>query len=643
MTNDFQQEAPTGQAESQQQSTGGYFSLPTTEMLPKNREEIEQRLRNLGEQVVDQIYLDDDNTEEVEHFNYKQKLRKKFSVASIVGLGFSLMNVPFGISTTLSIGLVCGGCVTIFWGWVIFGFFTTLVSLSLSEISAKFPTSGGVYHFSYLLANDNYALVSSWFDGWLLIIGNWLMFVSCAFGGSQFILSIFGLTQSNYKHNDWVVLALYIILVVLSALVNTFCQRYLEKFNKLCIYWTIYTILIMDILLLLFSTTSHDLHYVLTNFDASRSGWPDALAFIIGLVQFSSMTFNGYGSIPSMAEEVNQPEKTIPKGMVFSVLISVITGISFIVPILSILPDVGQLLDDNPEIFPIDIAFKLSTKSFLVSMVLVLLITGALTFAIVGSLTTASRTVYAFGRDHGLPYNYLWQEVDTLEDAEIVPLNALILSVIMAIIFGMFSLLSSSAFNAFVGCSVIALNISNGIPILSSILNKRRKIRGAAFKLRKFGYIVNVLSVFFICCTVVLLSFPPSRYIDVRSMNYAFPVFFVFLIIVTVLWKLWGKHHFKGPEIDHEFFMESGRSRIELDSMQAKADDTSKLQVEPPKSLADNLVLYDAEPTELDGPQPVLLDDLDDTRSLELSDGEEDLADSTFATSSTSGASPKKS
>ncbi len=548
----------------------GYISLPTSDIL--NTERIGRTLRGIGEHVVEEIYLDDDNSEEIEHFNYKHELRNNFSVASIVGLGFSLMNVPFGISTTLSVGLVCGGSVTIFWGWVLFSFFTILISLSLSEIASKFPTSGGVYHYGHILASKNYALPTSWFTGWFLIIGNWLMFVSCAFGGSQFILSIFGLKQSDYKHDDGIVFLLYIVIIVLAGLVNLQFQKHLEKLNTLCIYWTIYTILIMDILLILFSTEHHDVKYIFTHFDGKRSGWPNWLAFIIGAIQFSSMTFNGYGSIVSMSEEVKNPERSIPKGMIFAVLISSLIGVSFILPILTILPDLTKLLDDNPDIFPIDIVFKLSTRSFLVSMVLVLLIVGSLFFATIGTLTTASRAVYAFGRDHGLPYNTLWQKVDTTEDEQIVPTNALLLSVVVASILGLFSLVSSSAFSAFIGCSVIALNVANGIPILASILDKRRKIRGAAFKLRKFGYVVNLLSCVFILCTVVFLSFPPSRFIDIKSMNYAFVVFFLFTLLITALWYSWGKYHFQGPLIDHTHFLEVGHASMPLSAVSINSD-----------------------------------------------------------------------
>ncbi|KAG0680483.1 hypothetical protein C6P42_004929 [Pichia californica] len=508
---------------------------------------IPDNLRELGHHIAQEIYYDDDNQEEVQHFQYKNELDHKFSVGSIVGLGFSLMNVPFGVATTLSIGLVCGSSVTILWGWVLFGFFSIMISLSLSEIASKFPTSGGVYHFSCILSNGRYSLITSWFDGWYLVVGNLLMFVSYSFGGAQFMLSIFGLSQSDYKADNLFIMIVFVLIILISTLINIKFQSFLEKFNEVCIYWTFYTILAADILILLFATDFHNFKYIFTHFDASRSGWPDWIAFIIGGIQFSSMTFNGYGAIVAMSEEVKHPEKTISKGLTYSIFASIFTGLIFIIPILSVLPESSKLLDDNPDIFPMELILKLTTKSFVVSLFISLMIVGAIIFACVGALTTVSRTIYSLARDQGLPYSSLWQQLETSSDKETVPRNALLLSVVASIILGTFSLISTSAFNAFLGCSVMAMNVANGIPILCSIINKRKKIRGSTFKLRKFGYLVNILSCFMIFFTCIILCFPPSLDIDIQSMNYSIVVFLLFTISIWVGYYAWGKKNFVGP------------------------------------------------------------------------------------------------
>lgn len=508
---------------------------------------IRENLKVLGQHIAQEIYYDDDDGEEVQHFQYKNEHENKFSVGSIIGLGFSLMNVPFGVASTLSIGLVCGSNVTILWGWVLFGVFSIMISLSLSEIASKFPTSGGVYHFSCILSSEKYSLVTSWFDGWYLIVGNLLMFVSYSFGGAQFVLSMFGLTDIHYKENELLIMVAFVAIVALSALINLKFQYMLEGINKACIYWTFYTILFADILILMFSSDFHSFKYIFTHFDASRSGWPDAIAFIIGGIQFSSMTFNGYGAIVAMSEEVKSPEKTIPKGLTYSIIASTFTGLVFILPLLSVLPELSRLLDDNPDIFPIDIVLQLSTRSFLVTFMISLMIVGAIFFATVGALTTVSRTIYSLGRDHGLPYNTLWQQLDTTTGKETVPKNAILLAVVTSVILGSFSLISTSAFNAFLGCSVMAMNTANVIPIICSLIDRRRKIKHAPFKLRKFGYIVNICSCIMILLTCVILCFPPSLDINIQSMNYSVVVYTIFTISIWLGYIFWGKNHFIGP------------------------------------------------------------------------------------------------
>ncbi|KAF6065321.1 Amino acid permease family protein [Candida albicans] len=133
---------------------------------------------------------------------------RKLTVTSVIGLGFSLMGVPFGLSSTLWISLMDGANVTILYGWLIVGGFSLCVILSLSEIISKYPTAGGVYHFSSVLSDEKYSNISSWFTGWFLLIGNWTYAISIMFSGAQFILSIFGMKNVYiYKEDRFLVLS----------------------------------------------------------------------------------------------------------------------------------------------------------------------------------------------------------------------------------------------------------------------------------------------------------------------------------------------------------------------------------------------------------------------------------------------------
>ena len=510
-------------------------------------------LASLGPgRLLTTILEDDTAAEKVEHFKYKQDFERKLTVTSVIGLGFTVMGVPFGISSTLWISLIDGGNVTMLYGWLIVAFFSICVVLSLSEIISKYPTAGGVYHFSAILANEKYSSISSWITGWFLLIGNWTYAVSIMFAGSQFILSILGLRDITYKEDVFWVLGTYFIILTFSGLVNFWFSKYLERINKLCILWTIYTVLAIDFLLIFFAKKTNSAKEILTHFDNSRSGWPDPIAFIIGF-QSGSFTLTGYGMIFSISDEVKKPEKNLPKGAISAILMATVVGIIFIIPILTILPDMKVLLDGNPEIMPIQLVFKIATESYIISFLLAILLVGTVLFQSIGSLTTASRTTYALARDGALPFKEKWIEVNA-ENEYKIPKNALFLSMGMVGLISLLSLVSSSAFNAFMGASVISLAFANGIPIFCSMLNKRQKIKGGVFRLRYFGWIVNGIAVGWIILSFLVLSLPPViKNITWISMNWAIAVFTIFAGFALIGYRAWGVKSFTGPQIDEEY------------------------------------------------------------------------------------------
>ncbi|ODQ82384.1 hypothetical protein BABINDRAFT_158990 [Babjeviella inositovora NRRL Y-12698] len=525
------------------------------------------------------LEFEDDNVpDQVEHFNYKQELNRKLTVTSIIGLSFALMDVPFGVSSTIHISVINGGSVTMLYGWVVVSVFSLFVCLSLAEISSKFPTSGGIYHFSALLASPRYSLAASWFSGWFLLLGMWTLTVSYIFCGAQFVLSILGMGSEVYhKKNPLITLLVYYVVVIVCGIVNLKLSRKLDFISKACIHWTIYTVLIIDVLLLVFSTSFNDLMHILTNFDNSLSGgYHPVLSFLIGL-QPASFTLQGYGMIPAMAEEVENPKSDIPRGLVYAVIIAGITGLIFIIPILAILPELTVLQKSSPnDLYPIDLIFKLSTKSLLISIMFVVLLVGTSLFAGIGCITTASRCTYAFARDNGLPFQEYWVHVakdngilrsgegtEPTPDEATVPKNAIYLSMAVPIVFGLLSLISSSAFNAFMGSAVISLSIANGIPILALVINKRKKVKGAPFRLKSIlGFFVNYMSLCWIVLSFFVLCMPTRLPITGRSMNYSIVVIVVMFVCILISYYVWGKKNFHGPLMDN-----ADQYYIELDTL----------------------------------------------------------------------------
>lgn len=221
---------------------------------------------------------------------YKAELPRNLSMLSILGMSFAIMAVPFAIAATMSITLTNGQSVTVVWGWVLVSLVSVCIAASLAEICAVFPTAGGVYHWSAMLSSRRWAPLVSFIDGWLTLVGNWTVTLAIGFSGSQMILSAVTLFHPSYVTAPWHVLLVYWAFMLACALVNAFASRYLDLINKLCMYWTAATSLVILVTLLAMAPASvrRDAAFVFTHYDASASGWPAGWSFFVGLLQRES-------------------------------------------------------------------------------------------------------------------------------------------------------------------------------------------------------------------------------------------------------------------------------------------------------------------------------------------------------------------
>lgn len=456
------------------------------------------------------------------------------------------MAVPFGLSTTMYISLTDGQSVTVFWGWVVVSLISLGIASSLAEICALYPTAGGVYYWSAMLATRKWAPITSWITGWLTLVGNWTVTLSINFSGAQLILSAISLWNEQFVPTPWQTVLMFWAVMLVTAGINVFLARHLDFINTLCIYWTAASVVI--ILITLLTLGRHNLRsgeFVFAHYDASASGWPTGWAFFVGLLQ-ASYVLTGYGMVAALCEEVSSPAREVPRAIVLSVAAAGVTGVVFLIPILFVLPDVAFLLAAvNSQ--PIGPLFAQVTGSPGGGFGLLFLILGIWLFAGTGALTAASRCTYAFARDGAIPGSRWWSRINTTLD---IPLNGLLLSFAVDCLLGLIYFGSSAAFNSFTGVATLSLNASYGIPILVSVLRGRKLVKDSPFSLGRFGYAINVLTVCWIAFSVFLFCMPVAvAGLTPSSMNYASVVFAGFASISIVWYAIRGRKDFKGPPV----------------------------------------------------------------------------------------------
>ncbi|BFZ63679.1 hypothetical protein YB2330_004811 [Saitoella coloradoensis] len=474
---------------------------------------------------------------------YKQELPRSLSYFSILGLSFAIMAVPFGLSTTLSIGLTDGGPVTILWGWVLVTLISIAIAASLAEICSTYPTSGGVYYWSAMLSTPKYAPIASWVTGWLGLVGNWLITTSICFSGGQLILSAISLWDEAYVPKAWQIVLMYWAVLLVALAVNIWGAKYLDQLNTACVYWTGASVIILLVTLLVMAPSRRSASFVFGHYDPSPSGWAPGWAFFVGLLQ-AAYTLTGYGMVAAMCEEVQNPEREVPRAMVMSVVAAGVTGLFYLIPILFVLPDIQELLSVATG-QPAPLLFKLVTGSAGGGFGLLFLILGILFFAGVGALTASSRCAWAFARDGAIPGSRWWAKANERYD---IPLNALFLSTVFCGLLGLIYLGSSAAFNAFTGVGTICLSASYAFPIFVSLLRGRHAVRNASFSLgTTLGTILNAITCAWILLAIVLFTMPTAIPVTKTSMNYA-SVLFAFFGVVSAGWyAVWGRKYYVGP------------------------------------------------------------------------------------------------
>lgn len=190
-----------------------------------------------------------------------------------------------------------------------------------------------------------------------------------------------------------------------------------------------------------------------------------------------------------MCEEVQKPATQVPKAMVMTIVINTVAGLVFMIPLIFVLPDLkGLSLAAQP--IPVVVKSAVGHSGGAFALMIPLLVLGLCCG--IGCTTASSRATWAFSRDGAIPGSHLWSQVNHNLD---VPLNAMMLCMVIELVLGLIYFGSSAAFNAFSGVGVICLTTAYATPIVVSMLDGRKIVSNASFKLGKLGYFCNIVAV----------------------------------------------------------------------------------------------------------------------------------------------------
>jgi amino acid transporter len=284
------------------------------------------------------------------------------------------------------------------WGWPLVGVFVILIGLGMAEVCSSFPTAGGLYYWAAKLAPRGSA-AWSWFTGWFNLVGQVAVTAGIDFGAALFLNAFLDLQFGFGATPGHTILLLAVILVV-HGLLNTFGVRLVAMLNNVSVWWHLIGVLVIVAVLLFVPAKHQSASFVFGQF-VNSTGWGFApYVFALGLL-VAQYTLTGYDASAHMTEETKNAATAGPRGIVNSILVSLVAGWILLIGLTFAIQDYDGAVNSTTGVPPAQIfidAAGATTGKFLL-----LIAIGAQLFCGMASVTANSRMIYAFARDGAIP------------------------------------------------------------------------------------------------------------------------------------------------------------------------------------------------------------------------------------------------
>jgi amino acid transporter len=221
----------------------------------------------------------DEDAQRLQSLGYKQELTRGFTRLTNYGMAVSVVSISSGISSLFAYGMITGGPVVMIWGWLVVGFFTLLVALSMAEICSAYPTSGGLYYWTGILVPERYKPIASWFTGWFNLIGQFAITTAVDFGLSLLVASVISVGLNlQWSPRPFHIILIHLGLVISHGVCNSVGSRFLTWMTYVSTWWQLLAPVIVTFALLIGNKAGHvSASFVFTTF-VNDTGWSSTVS-----------------------------------------------------------------------------------------------------------------------------------------------------------------------------------------------------------------------------------------------------------------------------------------------------------------------------------------------------------------------------
>ncbi len=476
----------------------------------------------------------DEDAARLAELGYKQELHRGMSGFSNFAVSFSIISVLAGCITSFGLAMSSGGPIAISLGWPLVGVFVLCVALAMGEICSVYPTAGGLYFWAGRLARKNKA-VWAWYVGWFNFLGEVAVTAAIDFGAA--------LTWTAFANLAWGwavtpvrTFILFAVILLSHGLLNTFGVNLVKLLSNISAWWHLVGVAVIVAFLAFIPDHHQSLSYTFFHFE-NHSGWVNPIyVFFIGLLM-AQYTYTGFDASAHVAEETHSAATNAPKGIVNSVIVSILAGWVLLVAVTAAIQDYSAELGTATGLPAAQIFVDAAGHK--AGIFLIFICGVAQYFCGMASVTANSRMAYAFSRDGALPGSQMWSKVNVRTGT---PTNSIWLCTVCALILASPALKSTTAYLAVTSIAVIGLYIAYVTPVLLRRLNP--DFRTGEWNLGRWSAVIGWIAIGWVVFIVILFMLPPASPITVNNFNYAPIAVLIVLVFATVTWFVGGRQHF---------------------------------------------------------------------------------------------------
>ncbi|KAK3687733.1 amino acid transporter-like protein [Podospora appendiculata] len=493
----------------------------------------------------------------------KPVLKRNFGFITILGFSCTVLVTWEGVLSLFLVGLSNGGPGGLVYGYIVVWLGTISVFATLSELTSMAPTSGGQYHWVSLMAPPSSRKFLSYITGWVTIAGWQGLVASGCFLSGTMIQGLIVLTHPEYLESmqNWHGTLLYWGVVLWAYIINTALTSLLAKFEGMVLVLHIlgfFSILFPLVLLTPEHATTDDVFNTFLN----MGEWPTmGLSFCVGITGHLFAFLGADGAI-HLAEEIRNAELVLPRSLMTSLFINGTLGFAMLIALLFSMGDLDSALARNPA-YPYMSIFESAVGSTTGAAVMSSLILVMGISATTGSMASASRLIWAFSRDRGLPG---WETLKKVSPRTGIPRIAVITTAVVSILLSFVNIGSPVAFNGVISISIGG--ILGSYLIAAALLLYRRAIGSIGMRHPEeevthmadsgltwgpwripgiVGTANNAFTVAYLIFVEFFIFWPGTINPTVQSMNWAILPFGAVIIFSIVYYFAWAKKVYTGP------------------------------------------------------------------------------------------------